>query len=213
MLLRRLQSSGGSGTVFFREGYYYFTKTAILNNQNCSGEVTFKAYENEKPIFTSGVQISGWEKIKATDAGYNYLPQEAKQNVYVAPLPKDLKIVRHLVDYQGNWLQMMKINVTDYITTKKFVHGNSVEGQMWDPPDEKKICTFSKSFEGLSNRDDALLFSIYTADFELQMLPVEKILHNTLTTSTPGGHRLALPERGQKHGSRELHLFIIYWKE
>jgi hypothetical protein len=75
---------------------------------------------------------------------------------------------------------------------------------MWDPPEEKKICTFSKSLDGLSNSDKALMFSIYTADFELQILPVAEIAGNKLITTTPGGHRLALPEEGQGHGSNDL---------
>ena len=48
------------------------------------------------------------------------------------------------------------------------------------------------------------MFSIYTADFELQILPVAVIDGSTLTTTTPGGHRLALPEEGQTHDSGDL---------
>jgi hypothetical protein len=202
--VNKLKSVGGKGTVYFREGYYYFDKTVILNKDVCQGKITFKAFPGENPVFTSGIHITNWHKLESNDPNYKYLPEPAKGNVYVANLPENSGIVRYTVDRKSNWIELGKINVTKFVTTEKFVHGNSVEGQMWDPPQEKKICTFSKSFEGLSNIDKALIFSIYTADFELQILPVANIDGSKLTTTTPGGHRLALPEEGQTHNSTEL---------
>jgi hypothetical protein len=202
--VQSINRAGGSGTVYFREGYYHFNKTVVLNRDNCKGNITFKAYMDEIPVFTSGVHVKDWSKINSRDPNYEYLPKQARNNVYVANLPKNSGVIRFLIDRNSDWLELGKINVTQFVTTEKFVHGTSVEGQMWDPPEEKKICTFSKSFEGLSNSDQALLFSIYTADFELQILPVAKIDGSSLTTATPGGHRLALPEDGQKHNSGEL---------
>jgi hypothetical protein len=200
----KLKSSGGEGKVIFRGGYYYFDKTVILNKDVCKGKIIFEAFPNEKPVFTSGVKISDWKKIDPADPNYKYLPQKAKDNVYMANLLENSGIVRFMVDRNSDWLELGKRNVTDIVTTEKFVHGSSVEGQMWDPPDEKKICTFSKSLEDLSNVDNALMLSIYTADFELQLLPVAKIEGTKLITTTPGGHRLALPEEGQKHDSGDL---------
>jgi len=202
--VEKLKSEGGKGTVVFRGGYYYFDKTVILDNDACKGEIIFKSFPGEKPVFTSGIHVTNWEKMDSSDPNYQYLPADARDNIFVADSPVESDIVRFLVDRNTDWYELAKINVTAFVTTEKFVHGNSVEGQMWDPPEEKKICTFSKSFDDLSNVDKALMFSIYTADFELQILPVEKIDGNTLITTTPGGHRLALPEEGQKHGSGDL---------
>jgi hypothetical protein len=200
----KLKSSGGKGTVIFRGGDYYFDETIILNKDVCQGKISFEAFPGEKPIFTSGKKISIWKKISPDDPQYKHLPNEARGNVYVADLPENSGIVRFAIDRNSDWLEMGKINVTDIVTTEKFVHGTSVEGQMWDPPDEKKICTFSKSLEDLSNADTALIFSIYTADFELLILPVAEIDGITLITTTPGGHRLSLPEEGQTHDSGDL---------
>jgi len=199
-----INNAGGSGTVFFRDGVYHFDKTVVLNKENCKGNIIFKAFPSENPVFTSGIQVKNWQKMEANDPNYKFLPENTQGKIYVADLPENSGIVRFMVDRKSNWLEMGKINVTDFVTTEKFVHGSSVEGQMWDPPEEKKVCTFSKSFEGLSNSDQALMFSIYTADFELQILPVAEIMGLTLTTTTAGGHRLALPEEGQTHDSGEL---------
>lgn len=202
--IESVNNSGGSGTVYFRGGYYHFDKTVVLNRENCKGKITFKAYQTENPVFTSGKQVNNWQKMDSKDPNFRFLPENAKGNILVADLPVKSGIIRFMVDRKSNWFELGKINVTEFVTTEKFVHGTSVEGQMWDPPEEKKICTFSKSFEGLSNADQALLFSIYTADFELLILPVSSIDESTLTTTTPGGHRLALPEEGQTHDSGDL---------
>jgi len=199
-----IKEAGGKGQVLFRDGIYPFTKTAILNKENCGGGITFQAFPGERPIFTSGIHITNWKKIRSNDPAYRFLPRKARNRVFVAPIPKGLGLVRHLVDRDADWLELGKINVTDWVTTEKWKHGNSVEGQMWDPPDEKTICTFSYSLENFSNTDSALMFTIYTADFELLILPVARIDGQTLITATPGGHRLALPEKGQRHDSQDL---------
>ena len=198
---------GKNVTIFFREGSYFFDETVILTNEDSGNEnqkIIYKAYPGEKPVFTSGSKIEGWKKINSSDPNYNYLPDEAKNSVFVSHYPKEFGTIRFLNDNNSNWIELGKINVTEFVTTEKYIHGHSVEGQMWDPPDEKKVCEFSKSLENLSNVDSALMFTIYTADFELQILPVKKIDRNVLTTATPGGHRLALPDDGQRHGSNEL---------
>ena len=202
--LPALKNSNGSGTVYFREGTYVFDKTVVINNDNCNGNITFAAYPGEVVQFNSGVRLDSWKKINSDDPVYAHLPAQTRDEVYVANIPAGLGNIRHLTDKNSSWLEQGKINVTEFVTTEKYIHGHSVEGQMWDPPEEKKVCTFSRSFDDLSNVDSALTFTIYTADFELQILPVEHITGNRLVTATPGGHRLALPDEGQKHGSNKL---------
>jgi hypothetical protein len=205
--VRLIKETAKNIFVYFREGEYFFDKTVILSNEDSGTEsqkITFAAYGHEKPVFTSGKHISGWRKIKKNDPYYRFLPEKARDQIFVASIPKDAGMIRHLVDRNSDWLEPGKLNVTKLVTTPKYIHGESVEGQMWDPPEGKKVCTFSNSLEGLSNIDSALIFTIYTADFELQVLPVKKIEGSMLITATAGGHRLALPVEGQKHGSEEL---------
>jgi len=192
--------------VYFRNGEYLFGQTEIIGPNDCAENVhiTYSAYKDEKPVFTSGIKTDQWKKIGDDDPNYAYLPDEAKDHVFVASFPEGIDNINFLADKQSNWLELGKINVTPFVTTEKYIHGHSVEGQMWDPPEEKRIAQFSQSLEGLSNVDSALHFTIYTADFELQLVPVKEIRGNTLITATPAGHRLALPEEGQRHGSEDL---------
>ena len=205
--IRNMEESHGDITVCFREGTYHFKNTVVLDREDSgspSRTITYRAMEGEKPVFTSGTRIDGWARISAVDPVYKYLPEEARDQVFVADISHIARPVLHLADGNTGWVDLGKVNVTDYVTTEKFIHGESVEGQMWDPPEEKKYASFSRSMEGLSNADKALIFSIYTADFELQLVPVEEIDGKTLKAATPGGHRLALPEEGQQHGSGDL---------
>jgi len=197
----------GDIVVEFADGIYRFRETVILGSDDSGSpkqQIIYRAAEGANPVFTSGVNIKGWKKISTDDPVYSFLPEKAGNEVYVAEMPDGIDRLLFLKDNHTDWLELAKVNVTDWVTTEKFIHGNSVEGQMWDPPEEKKYCTFSKSMDDLSNIDNALIFSIYTADFELQIVPVDDITENTLTSSTPGGHRLALPEEGQQHESNEL---------
>ena len=205
--VQQLKTSGQDITVLFRGGHYYFDQTVVLD-KDASGtenqQITYAAYPGEEPVFTSGEKIGGWQKINPKDPNYDHLGEKARQKVYVADYPRQLGTVRYLSQRNEQWLNPGKVNVTQQVTTKKFVHGHSVEGQMWDPPEEKTIAAFSRSYDHLSNVDSALSFSIYTADFELQLLPVERIAGDTLITATPGGHRLALPVPIQRHESNKL---------
>ncbi|WPR73185.1 right-handed parallel beta-helix repeat-containing protein [Flavobacterium sp. NG2] len=70
--------------VLIREGVYKLNKTVVFGLED-SGEgkstVTYAAYPNEKPVFSSGKEIKGWEKVTTDIPG---LPAAAKGNVWVA---------------------------------------------------------------------------------------------------------------------------------
>lgn len=70
--------------VLIRDGVYKLNKTVVFGLED-SGEgkttVTYAAYPNEKPVFSSGKEINGWKKVTTDLPG---LPKEAKGNVYVA---------------------------------------------------------------------------------------------------------------------------------
>ena len=51
--IKTINNAGGSGSVYFRDGVYHFDKTVVLNKENCKGEILFKAFPSENPVFTS----------------------------------------------------------------------------------------------------------------------------------------------------------------
>lgn len=71
-------------TVLIREGVYALSETVVFGIED-SGEgestITYAAYPNETPVFSSGEEIKAWEKV--TTALPN-LPKEAQGKVFVA---------------------------------------------------------------------------------------------------------------------------------
>lgn len=199
--------------VYFRGGYYYFTETVVFGLEDSGSEnqvITYRNYPGETPIFTSGVHVTGWSRISPDELRYSFLPGKARSRVYVANIPKGLKLIRNLVDRSDGWLDHGRIGVTDYITTEHFKHCSMVESEMYDPADEKKIAEFSKSLEGLSNADTALEFRIYNTDYNMNLLAVASIEGNKLTTQVPGTYRLAPPP---PHHQEWKGKFEVVWIE
>ncbi len=187
----------GDITVYFRGGYYHFSETVIFGLEDSGSEkqlVTYRNYPGETPIFTSGVHITGWQRISPDDPGCDFLPEAAREQVYVADIPDGLGLVRHLVDRSAHWLEKARVGVSDLVVTDRYIYGRSIEGQMWDPVEEKTTMHFSRSMEGLSNADDALELRLYPSDYNMNLLPVAAIDSSRLTTQIPGSYRLSLTD-------------------
>lgn len=82
------KSISGRVTVYFREGTYSFNKTVCFDENDKSG-VTYKAYNGERVVFSSGTAYSGFEsctvnglpalkKYVGKDADFNTLFDENK---------------------------------------------------------------------------------------------------------------------------------------
>jgi hypothetical protein len=74
--------------VLIREGLYRRSKTVVFGLED-SGEgdvtITYAAYPGEKPVFSSGVEIGGWNKLTDPPPA---LPTAAHGKVWVADVPK-----------------------------------------------------------------------------------------------------------------------------
>lgn len=80
--LKKVQSN--DILVHIREGTYQLNETVVLGLEDSgTGEstITYAAYPGETPVFSSGQEIRGWEKLNAALPG---LPKQAQGNVWVA---------------------------------------------------------------------------------------------------------------------------------
>ena len=84
--------------VLVREGTYQLKETVVFGLQD-SGEgestVTYAAYPGETPVFSSGRELTGWQKVSGDLPG---LPEEARGNVWVTNVSGRF---RTLYDDQG----------------------------------------------------------------------------------------------------------------
>lgn len=89
--------------VYFRGGVYLFEETVFIKEgefANKNQKVVFSAYKGEKPVFSAGKKLTGWEKITS---GLPYLPEEAQGKVWVVKIPPtgQRSIARFLCDDSG----------------------------------------------------------------------------------------------------------------
>ena len=91
----------GDITVSIRGGLYQFDETVVFGLDD-SGDrdtkITYKAYPDEKPVFSSGEKLTGFKKLEQYPEG---LPQEAKGKVWVKDIPKELGRFKTLYDEKG----------------------------------------------------------------------------------------------------------------
>ena len=90
--VRQLKKSSTAGgiIVLIRGGTYYLKETVVFGLAD-SGEgehkVIYKNYPGEEPVFSSGVRITGWKKLKDYPG---VLPAAARGKVWVADMPEGL---------------------------------------------------------------------------------------------------------------------------
>ena len=84
--------------VLIRGGIYRLDETLVFSLEDSavdSGTVTYAAYGDEKPVFTSAVPIAGWTKPEQPSP---LLPEVARDRVWVADVPAGLTNVLTLYD-------------------------------------------------------------------------------------------------------------------
>ncbi|QZT36673.1 right-handed parallel beta-helix repeat-containing protein [Halosquirtibacter xylanolyticus] len=78
-------------TIYLRGGVYPITKTIRFGVEDSAPDgcrYTYKAYEKEVPVLSSGVKVSSWKLLQ--DYPENF-PEEAKGKVWVANYPDNIK--------------------------------------------------------------------------------------------------------------------------
>jgi hypothetical protein len=73
--------------VYFREGTYFFEKSVVFSGEEFgagNNTILFSAFQDEKPVFSGGKIITGWQKV---DGNLPYLPEAAKGKIWAADIP------------------------------------------------------------------------------------------------------------------------------
>ncbi|MGJ8641878.1 MAG: right-handed parallel beta-helix repeat-containing protein [Luteolibacter sp.] len=95
------QQPGQPIEVQIRGGVYPLRETVVFELEDSGSEeapVVYKAFDGETPVFTGGVQISGWKKVGTDPEG---ISDEARGNLWVAEIPKiegEQWVIRTLYD-------------------------------------------------------------------------------------------------------------------
>jgi hypothetical protein len=132
--IRSLRKSGNENpaTVYLREGRHQLTQTLVLGMEDGNpttsepeildkpgaGEniepawLTFAAYPGEHPVVSSGLPVTGWQKL---DAVTSELPEQSKGKVWVADIPDGLDKFYTLYDSKG---RLNRARAEGFVPTK-----------------------------------------------------------------------------------------------
>jgi len=101
----------GDITVYFRGGYYPFAQTVVFGLDDSGSEnqvITYRNYPGETPIFTSGLQVTGWRKLLSGDPGHDEIPTTVREHVCIADVSDVLQktgLFHYLLDNKAEWLR------------------------------------------------------------------------------------------------------------
>ncbi|HUU53199.1 MAG TPA: right-handed parallel beta-helix repeat-containing protein, partial [Candidatus Bathyarchaeia archaeon] len=147
------QNPGKNILVLIRGGTYYIDETVLFGLEDSGDDgciITYSAYPNEEPVFSSGIKIGGWKKL---DVPPPALPDAAKGKIWVADVPEGID--RFYTLYDGNE-RLPRACSEATAPTKAYDFWNEgvpiKPGYVWPPYDELH---FPKGFlKNWSNLDD-----------------------------------------------------------
>ena len=109
--------------VLIRGGVYRLEETVVFSIEDSApagGTITYAAYGNETPVFTSAVPIVGWKKPEHPSP---LLPEIARDRVWTADVPPNLSNVLTL--YEGN--KRLLASIVEAVRARGVREGNSAD--------------------------------------------------------------------------------------
>ncbi len=109
--------------VYFRGGTYFFEQSIIFNGEEFgsgNNTIVFSAYQNEKPVFSAGKIITGWQK---SEGSIPNLPEAAQGNIWVTTIP------------DGNPNKIARFMGKDTISLQNAISGHMTTAE----PDEMNV--------------------------------------------------------------------------
>jgi hypothetical protein len=133
--------------VYFRGGIYFFEKSAVFAGEDFgkgNNKIVFSAYNNEKPVFSAGKLLTGWQKV---ERDIPYLPSVAKGKIWATNIPagNPNKIARFLgkdnISLQNAISQHMTTSERDEDNVSK----DDFMGANYDNPEPYSSFVFSEN--------------------------------------------------------------------
>jgi hypothetical protein len=87
--VRELKAQAGDKDIVvqIRAGQYRLRETVVFGMKDSGGNstITYEAFPDEKPVFSSDIELAGWKK---PEKAIPFLPQAARGKVWVTEVPK-----------------------------------------------------------------------------------------------------------------------------
>ena len=160
-------------SVLIRGGRYVLKETVVFHLEDGGNEkqrITYAAYPNETPVFSSGVPITGWQKLEKDPAA---LPEKARGNLWVVDIPDELGRILTLFDGDKRLLRARgKGFMTDKVKFEATRSFNVVKKD--DRYLYKRIPFPEGALKKWANVEDAEVFSV-PVPWCLNILPLESV--------------------------------------
>ncbi len=167
-------------TVLIRDGVYRLTETVVFGLQDCSPEahsITYAAYPDETPVFSSGRPVTGWHKL---DDPPPNLPDKARGKVCAADV-SDFGTFYTLFDGDR---ELPRARSKGFRQTNRTPRGSQSDNRTVQFP--------TGAVGPYADLDDAELRIIPCRFWIMNLLPIDSIdpATRTLKTAVPGTYPL-----------------------
>ena len=174
--------------IYLRKGTYYLTETFELGLQDSAPEnhrITYKNYEDEHPVISSGVRVTGWRKEKNDIPG---LPSNATGHIWSTVIPAGIS--RFYTLYEGD-KRLPRAVTKGFFPTKEYV-SNSPE-----KPEDLYLLEFPEGkIKNWDNLADVEVFIQPAVAWTMNILPLEWVdeKRNVAKTTIPATYPLTRPK-------------------
>lgn len=189
--------------IYFRGGKYFFSKSLVLNGEEFSAgnnKIIFSSYNNEKPVFSSGILLSGWKKLEKE---IPYLPEGSKGKIWVANIPDGISDLP--LRFLCNDSVSFPIAVSGDLYTaedeaiRKDYNDMPEEMERGNagPPGAEKLSSFvfpNGSLRDWENLEDIEILTRPHYAWVVNILPLKSVntKDNTAQTTIPGTYRICM---------------------
>jgi len=184
----RKKTPGGNITVQFAGGTYHMSETVVFGLEDSAPEgctITYAAADGERPVFSAGVPITGWQKLKEYPKD---LPAKARGKVYVGDLPEGMDRFYTLFDGSK---RLPRARCEGFTPTSK--------SQSWGGKDQNSIAFPQGAMRKWDNLRDVEVSIVTAAPWTMNVLPIESVdtKNRVATTAIRGTYALSKPRFGK----------------
>jgi hypothetical protein len=163
-------------TVLLRGGTYLLTKTVVFSLEDSGTEgspVSYQAFQDEVPVFTSSVEIEGWKKARNLPQNF---PESTRNRIWVAVLPKGQGLPKYL---------FREGNVLPRSLTRGFIPPVKRSGWRGASPADRNQLVYEKGIiKNWDHIQDMELAIMPTCDWTFYNLPLQKVDETSFVVKT-----------------------------
>ena len=198
--VREIKGEKRNISVLIREGTYLLRETVVFGSEDAASagtSVTYAAYPGERPVFSSGVKITGWR-----DLGREWpegLSERARPKVWVADVPDGLE--RFCTLFEGDH-RLVRAQTDGFAPLEPSLGREQLAGRTLDPL--YSVAFPPGAIKFWPNLSDVELIIRANVAFTMQILPLRSVdeVNGIARTALPSAYPLRALDRHIKPGGK-----------